>query len=130
MARALGIGGVFFKCRDRLALADWYAKHLRMAPNEMGGIAFDPGELPAGAYSVWGPFDASTEYFAPSRKEYMINLIVNDLEGALAQVAEGGAEVVGGIEEYDYGRFGWFMDPEGNKIELWEPVSDVPESPA
>jgi predicted enzyme related to lactoylglutathione lyase len=123
MAKALGIGGVFFKCRDRRRLAAWYRKHLGLPVNERGGVEFDLNALPQGAYCVWGPFDASTGYFEPSRKPFMLNLVVDDLEGALAQVAEGGAERVDGIEEYDYGRFGWFIDPEGNKIELWQPAA-------
>lgn len=122
MARVLGIGGVFFKCRDRDALGAWYRKHLGLPVNDRGGVEFDLGALPPGAYCVWGPFDESTTYFAPSDRPFMLNLIVDDLEGALSQVAGAGATVVGEIEEYEYGRFGWFVDPEGNKIELWEPA--------
>jgi predicted enzyme related to lactoylglutathione lyase len=69
---------------------------------------------------VWAPFKHDTEYFAPE-KSFMFNLVVDDLDGVLAQVKEGGAEVVEKIEEMEYGRFGWFFDPEGNKVELWEP---------
>lgn len=123
MARALGIGGVFFKCRDRTALATWYQRHLGLALTDFGGAHFGHEELPEGAYCVWGPFDADTQYFVPSLKEFMINLIVDDLDGALAQVAEGGAAVVGEVVKYDYGCFGWFVDPEGNKVELWQPAS-------
>lgn len=122
MARVLGIGGVFFKCGDREALTDWYRQHLGLSVSEWGSVEFDLGSLPEGAYSVWGPFDQDTEYFAPSDKQFMINLVVDDVEGLLARVAEAGAEIVGEVEEHDYGRFGWFIDPEGNKIELWEPL--------
>lgn len=122
VARVLGIGGVFFKCRDREALGAWYREHLGLPVNERGGVEFGPKALPPGAYCVWGPFDASTTYFAPSEKPFMLNLIVDDLEGVLAQVARAGARVVGEVEEYEYGRFGWFVDPEGNKVELWEPA--------
>jgi len=121
MAKALGIGGVFFKCRNRQKLASWYKDYLGLSINELGGSNFDFKKLPGGSYCVWGPFDSTTRYFDPSEKEFMINMIVDDLEGALYQVTEGGAQVVGEIEEYSYGRFGWFVDPEGNKIELWEP---------
>ncbi len=123
MAKVLGVGGVFFKCRNKEALSAWYKKHLGMSLNQLGGIEFDHADAPTGAYCVWGPFAADTEYFSPSNKEFMINLIVDDLERALQQVEEGGAERVGGIENYDYGRFGWFVDPEGTKVELWEPPS-------
>ena len=78
--------------------------------------------MPPEAYTVWGPFKDSTSYFEPSEKEFMINLIVDDLEGALAQAKEGGATIVGEIEEYEFGRFGWFVDPEGTKVELWVPL--------
>lgn len=122
MARVLGIGGVFFKCADRDALSRWYADALGMQVNEQGGIEFAPGELPAGAYCVWGPFAGDTGYFAPSTRPFMLNLIVDDLDGALSQVAANGGLLVGNIESYEYGRFGWFIDPEGNKIELWEPL--------
>jgi len=122
LAKALGIGGIFFKCRDRSSLGAWYQRYLQLPVNERGGVEFDLGGLPSSAYCVWGPFDEKTHYFNPSLKEFMINLIVDDLDGALSQVEEGGATLVGGIEEYDYGRFGWFIDPEGNKVELWEPA--------
>lgn len=122
MARAIGIGGMFFKSRDPKALIAWYAEHLGFEP-ESGhdSVSFKPATIPPGGLTVWGPFQETTDYFSPSDKPYMFNLMVDDLEGALAQVKAGGAEVVGEIEEYEYGRFGWFMDPEGNKVELWVP---------
>ena len=120
MARVLGIGGIFFKSRDRKALAAWYQEHLGFAIGDYGGTEFRAAELPAQAYTVWSPFDESTTYFAPAEKEFMINLMVDELEPVLNRAAAGGAQVVGEIQEYDYGRFGWFLDPEGNKIELWE----------
>ena len=122
MAKALGIGGVFFKCRDAAALAAWYAKWLDF-PVDMQylGASFQPGTIPPGGFTVWGAFKSDTDYFSPARKEFMINVMVDDLDGALARVREGGAQVMEKIEEYDYGRFGWFVDPEGNKVELWQP---------
>lgn len=122
MARALGIGGVFFKSQDREGLGAWYAEHLGLPVSEHGSVAFDLHDLPAGSVCVWGPFEADTEYFDPSDRPYMFNLIVDDLEAALDQVVAGGAKLAGEIEEYPYGRFGWFMDPEGNKVELWQPA--------
>ena len=121
MAKALGIGGVFFKSADPKKLLEWYATHLGLKVEQYGAVTFEPKALPPGAKTVWTPFKADTDYFAPSSKEFMFNLIVDDVAGALRQVAEGGAQVVGEIADYPYGRFGHFIDPDGNKIELWEP---------
>lgn len=120
MARALGIGGVFFKNDDPEGLGEWYRKWLGV-PYGPHGASFNPADLPKSAWLVWSPFKRETEYFAPSDSVYMINLIVDDLDGALAQVAEGGARVMDDIDESEYGRFGWFIDPAGVKIELWQP---------
>ena len=122
MARAIGIGGVFFKSGNRKGLGAWYAEHLGLEIDDFGGVGFDVSQLPGTAFCVWGPFEESTTYFDPSEKPFMVNLVVDDLDGALAQVEQGGAEIVGEIEEYDFGRFGWFVDPEGTKIELWQPA--------
>jgi len=128
MANVLGIGGVFFKCRDHDRLIEWYREHLGFEIGEDPGVSFPLARMPAGGFSVWGPFRTTTEYFAPSDKEFMINLVVDDLDGVLARAGAGGAELVGGIEEYPFGRFGWFIDPEGIKVELWQlPLSGEPE---
>jgi len=122
MAKVIGVGGVFFKTGDPQGLAAWYRDWLGLPIDETyGGASFKPETMPAGGCTVWAPFQASTNYFEPSTRPYMLNLVVDDLNGALAQVREGGADVIGEIEDYDYGRFGWFMDPDGNKVELWEP---------
>ena len=119
MARALGIGGVFFRSADPAALAAWYAKHLGLNVEAGGNFAvLAHADGPPGAYSVWSPFAADTTYFDPSRSPFMVNLIVDDLHAALAQVREGGAEVVGDPVAEVYGQFGWFLDPDGNKVEL------------
>lgn len=120
MARVLGVGGVFFRARDPKGLGEWYRRWLGVPYGEYGA-ELDPGDMPAGGYTVWCPFPESTTYFDPAERQFMVNLVVDDLDGALAQVEEGGAERVGGIEEEEYGRFGWFLDPEGNKVELWQP---------
>ncbi len=78
--------------------------------------------MPKDGYSIWSPFDAATGYFDPAEKESMINLVVDHLDEAMTQVVAGGAQQVGAIEEEEFGRFGWFMDPDGNKVELWEPA--------
>jgi predicted enzyme related to lactoylglutathione lyase len=121
MAKVLGVGGVFFKSPDPKRLYDWYAKWLGMELEDWG-TAFHPTTMPANGQTVWSAFDAKTDYFGPSEKEFMFNLIVDNLEEALQQVQEGGASLVGNVEKLEYGSFGWFIDPDGNKVELWEPT--------
>ena len=121
MAHVLGIGGIFFKSSDPKGLGEWYRKWLGFPVEHPWGAAFSPADLPPGSMGVWNPFDASTSYFEPSNRDFMVNLIVDDLDGALAQVTEGGATRVGEVEESEFGRFGWFVDPEDNKVELWQP---------
>ena len=121
MAKVLGIGGIFFKSADPEKLYQWYDRWLGFKAEAGSGFVFSVQDMPKDSVTVWSAFESSTEYFAPSTKEYMFNLIVDDLGAALNQVKEGGAQIVGKIEEYDYGKFGWFMDPDGNKVELWEP---------
>jgi predicted enzyme related to lactoylglutathione lyase len=121
MARVVGIGGVFFTSPDPQALLAWYQRHLGFDLSPDPGVAFLPTTMPAKGYTVWSAFPASTAYFAPSTRGFMINLVVDDLDAALEQVRLGGAQIVGKIESYDNGRFGWFLDPDGNKVELWQP---------
>jgi predicted enzyme related to lactoylglutathione lyase len=125
MAKALGVGGIFFLSPDPARLRAWYERWLGV-PADTYGAMFKPADVPAGGCTVWNPFEADTTYFAPSKSRFMFNLIVDDVDGALAQVREGGAEIVGAIEQHDYGRFGWFVDPDGNKVELWQvPVASA-----
>ena len=128
MAKVLGVGGIFFKSKDPKALTQWYAKWLNIPVDEYGYVTLSPDRMPPGGYTVWGPFKQDTQYFEPSGKEFMMNLIVDDLEQALAQVVEGGAELSGEPQNDEYGRFGWFIDPDGNKVELWQPPEKKPES--
>ena len=122
MAKVVGIGGVFFKAKDPKSLGEWYAQWLGFEiESSFGGTVLPADRLPRGAYSVWGPFEEATDYFKPSENPYMINLIVDDLDGVLARLKEGGAEIVGEKEVSEFGAFGWFVDPEGNKVELWQP---------
>ena len=124
MKRVSGIGGIFFKAQDPDKLKSWYSKHLGFEHDESGGITFrwreeeDPKRK---GYTVWAPFPSDTEYFEPSKKEFMINYRVDDLDGLLEALRKEGVEVDEKVEEYEYGRFGWINDPEGNRIELWEP---------
>jgi predicted enzyme related to lactoylglutathione lyase len=127
MAKVLGVGGVFFKSPDPQMLCAWYAQHLGLpVQNETGATfaVFPPEGMPPGGYTVWSPFAADTTYFAPGDKSYMFNLVVDDLAAALEQVRAGGAQVMDQIERSEYGQFGWFMDPDGNKVELWQPPAD------
>ncbi len=121
MAKVLGIGGVFFKSPDPRRLCAWYSKTLgiHVDPDQTFSV-FKPGDFPKEGYTVWSAFKATTDYFEPSKQEFMMNLIVDDLDGAIAQVKEGGGTIVGDIQQMDYGRFGWILDPDGNKVELWE----------
>ena len=121
MAKVLGVGGVFFKSPDPKRLYEWYAKWLGMEFEDWG-IAYFPKDMPEKAQTVWSAFDSGTKYFEPSEKGFMFNLIVDNLEEALKQVREGGAQVIGESEKFEHGSFGWFMDPDGNKVELWEPT--------
>lgn len=122
--RALGIGGVFFRSRDPARLGRWYADHLGFPVESWentDGCSFAPADMPPAAFTVWGAFRADTEYFGDAGQAFMINFVVDDLDAALARVAAGGARVLDEREEHDYGRFGWFVDPDGNRVELWEP---------
>ncbi|UUZ52456.1 VOC family protein [Massilia sp. H-1] len=121
MAKALGVGGIFFKSPNPQALMAWYQSALGL-PTESGDYAsFMPTAVPPGGCTVFSPFKDDTDYFAPSTKGFMFNLMVDDLDGALQQVQAAGAELAYEVASYDYGRFGWFIDPDGNKVELWEP---------
>ena len=121
MAKVLGIGGIFFKSPNPKRLYEWYAKCLRMN-FEVWGTTYYSNSMPANGQTVWSAFPSETKYFEPSTKDFMFNLVVDNLEEALEQVKKGGAEVIGQIEKLEYGSFGWFMDPDGNKVELWEPI--------
>lgn len=124
MKRVTGIGGIFFKAREPHALRTWYKRHLGIDVQDWGGAAFswtDDAGQPAGGTTVWSVSPDDTEYFAPSTAPFMINYRVADLAALLAILREEGCEVVGKLEESEFGKFGWVMDPEGNKVELWQP---------
>ncbi|MBT1446311.1 VOC family protein [Shewanella sp. JM162201] len=120
MAKILGLGGFFFKSADPEALANWYKTHLGMPVEAWGGCAFRTSALPKGSYSVWSPMADSSDYFAPSSSAFMLNLVVDDLDEMLSTLAAAGAEVMPEREDTEFGRFGWFVDPDGNKVELWQ----------
>ena len=123
MQRVRGIGGVFFKSENRDKLQAWYRDILGIQIDSFGGAFFRWSALDTsnGAGTVFVPFKADTEYFSPSQKPFMVNFVVDNLDAMLAQARQGGAVVEDKITEESYGKFGWLLDPEGNKIELWEP---------
>lgn len=124
MGKVTGIGGVFFKCRDPKGLIEWYRTHLGLEPEDHGSAMFhwrEHDDPEREGFTVWGPFSEDTAYFDPSKRPFMVNFRVDDLDAILASLREAGVEVDDKVEEYEYGRFGWFMDPEGTRIELWEP---------
>ena len=124
MKRVTGIGGIFFKSKDPKALGEWYRTHLGIGVEEWGGAAFRwaSAENPSGTgTTIWSPFKADSDYFAPSNASFMINYRVEDLDALLAQLRREGCAVDAKVDESEYGKFGWVMDPDGNKIELWQP---------
>lgn len=121
MARVIGVGGVFFKSPDADALREWYQKVLGLQPERWGGVFFTPdaaAKVP-GAGTVWSPFKATAGYFAPSTREFMINLMVDDMDAMIERCKANGVEVTELPPEN--GRFAHLVDPDGTKIELWEP---------
>jgi predicted enzyme related to lactoylglutathione lyase len=119
MERVVGVGGIFFKAKDPALLKAWYREHLGLPIDEHGQTSFSP-EGAAGPL-VWAPFPADTKYFEPSQAPFMVSFRVNDLRAMLAQLRAAGAEVDEKVMDEPYGKFGWVLDPEGNRIELWEP---------
>lgn len=125
MKRVTGIGGIFFKSADAPKLRDWYKEHLGIDITEWGGAIFnwrqaeDPEQK---GLTVWSIFPSTTTYLDPSDKPFMINYRVENLDELLAQLRNEGIEVEDKIAEEFNGRFAWIMDPEGNRLELWEPA--------
>ncbi|MEL7448028.1 MAG: VOC family protein [Pseudomonadota bacterium] len=123
MAKVTGIGGVFFKSTgDNAALSAWYAKHLGFALEDWGGAILNWSEDKAddGGLTVWNVAAKDSEWFSPSKSSLMINYRVDNLAELLDQLRADGIDIVGGPESHENGSFAWIMDPEGNKIELWE----------
>jgi predicted enzyme related to lactoylglutathione lyase len=123
MARVTGIGGIFFKARDPDALRGWYRRHLGLDIQEWGGVTFRAPGAPDGreAITVWTIFPSDSNYFAPGSAEFMINYRVDNLSDMLAVLRNQGCIMNEKIEESEFGKFGWAQDPEGNRLELWEP---------
>jgi len=119
MKRVVGIGGVFFKARNPEELRAWYQRHLGIDVQDWGGTSF-PWSKPEGM-TVWSIFPDTSEYFAPSRAPFMVNYVVEDLQAVIEALRAEGCDVDPKVEESEFGAFGWVMDPEGNRVELWQP---------
>lgn len=120
--RVTAIGGVFFKSKNPKELTSWYEKHLGIKTDAYGSTFWWKDNEGNACSTQWSPFSNDTTYFAPSDKSYMQNFRVHDLENLLQSLAAEGVTIVGEMETYSYGKFGWILDPENNKIELWEPI--------
>lgn len=126
MKRVTGIGGIFFKCQDPEATKSWYSQHLGL-PTDPYGASFEwrsldkPEEI---GTTVWSPFSEGTAYFEPSKSEFMVNYRVENLVELVAALKDEGVTILDEIASYDYGKFVHILDPDGRKIELWEPVDE------
>ena len=123
--RVTGIGGIFFKSQNPKQLISWYNKYLGLETNDYGSTFWWKDTNGNDCSTQWSPFANDTKYFEPSEKSFMQNFRVHDLESLLKKLAQEGVTIVGDMETYDYGKFGWILDPEQNKIELWEPIDTV-----
>ena len=124
MNRVTGIGGIFFKAKDAPALQAWYKQHLGIDVQEWGGAAFtwtDGGGKPVAGTTAWAINSADSKQFAPSTAPFMVNYRVDDLLGLISALREEGCNVLDTTDDSEYGKFGWVIDPEGNKVELWQP---------
>ena len=122
MKRVTGIGGVFFKAKDPAALGAWYKTHLGIDVQDWGGAAFtwaDSDGKPVGGTTAWSVGDGSN--FAPSNASFMVNYRVEDLAALLEALRAEGCDILETTDDPEYGQFAWIMDPEGNKVELWQP---------
>ena len=125
MARVTGIGGVFFKTRnDRAALADWYQKNLGIQLESWGGaiLKWPDDKADDKGLTVWHTADKDSKWFSPSDSAFMINYRVDNLDELIAQLRANGIEIIQGPESAENGKFAWILDPDGNKVELWEPM--------
>jgi catechol 2,3-dioxygenase-like lactoylglutathione lyase family enzyme len=119
MARITGLGGVFFKAKDPKALSAWYRDTLGIPIEDWGGALLNGDSGPP--HVVWSPFSAATDHFKPSTREFMINFAVDDMDAFLATLTAKGVEILG-RDDQTYGKFAWIMDPDGTKVEFWQPA--------
>ena len=126
MAKVTGIGGLFFKSRSKGSeLAAWYGKNLGLSFESWGGaiLKWPEDQAVDGGLTVWSTADSDTKWFSPSESVFMINYRVDDLDEMLDQLKQNGVEIVGGPDSDFNGKFAWVMDPDGNKVELWQPMN-------
>lgn len=125
MKRVTAIGGIFFKCKEPETVNEWYKTHLGVKTSPYGA-KFDWKEVDSDkkGYTLWSPFKESTEYFEPSSKDFMINYHVENIERLVEELKKEGVTILDEIATYEYGKFVHIMDPEGNKIELFEPAGE------
>lgn len=123
MKRVTGIGGIFFKTQDPEKLKAWYEQHLGIKRGEYGTEFYwrDKDNSERVGYTVWSLFPHTTKYFDPSASSFMVNYRVANLKELAEALRKEGVTIAGGIEEFEYGKFAWVIDPDGNKVELWEP---------
>lgn len=123
MKRVVGLGGIFFKSKDPKALYEWYTRHLGIesSADGSGAIWRDSDHPEISGFKVWAIFPWDTKYFEPSQSSFMVNFRVDNLDELLKTLRAEGVEVDPRVEACKYGKFGWIMDPEGNRVELWEP---------
>ena len=122
MKRVTGIGGIFFKSKDPKRLSAWYRDHLGLDVSDWGGAIFQWGGADSEAgMTIWSPFGEDTDKMAPSTSSFMINFRVADLDALLMALRAEGCDVIDNTEPSDFGKFAWVIDPDGNKVELWEP---------
>lgn len=126
VGRVTGIGGIFFKSKNPANQRNWYHQHLGLVTNNYGSLfEFREGANPEQiGYLQWSPFDEDTDYFAPSQREFMINYRVVNIEALVQQLEAQGVTICDNIQTFEYGKFVHILDPEGNKIELWEPIDE------
>lgn len=126
MSQVLGLGGIFFLCADIEVTRAWYQRALGLDVNDYGGFDFlhknSAKAFPEAARSIFSPFDEKSDYFKPSQAKFMVNLIVDDLDGMIARLKAEKVDLVGDVLDEPYGRFAWIMDPDGRKVELWQPI--------
>ncbi len=131
MKRVTGIGGIFFKSENPERLYGWYERHLGIQRGADGsGVTFewrDASDPKTQGITVWSIFPSSTKYFGPGSSPFMVNYLVENMEALLEALKAEGVEIIPGGEDHEYGRFAWIIDPDGNRIELWEPPKPKPE---
>lgn len=130
MAKVIGLGGLFFLCKDVDATRAWYTQVLGVQIDDYGGASFSQADaaaqFPQGARTIWAPFKAESDYFKPSDSDFMMNLMVDDLDAMIEQIKAEGVELEGEPMTESYGKFAWIMDPDGRKVELWQPIEAQP----